>query len=276
MEQFGPFVHIGIIIALSAIILALGALVMRSMQIDLSRPTRRSSVKGSLLAGALNLAILVITFTLFRKLDGKSPGMMGFRFNDVDLAFSVTILLVTHLLAYLMIRREIGERKEREEKERESKPHGPFPLFLLVAAIFLGAWQEEVVYRGYLFAHLLPYGLGLTLALSVILFTAIHFVTGNVSFWKIINWVLGGIILALVYLFSGSIWVATAAHFARNLANLLLLLDAPGFSLVLLKRPISDPARTLYYAILSAATVGLVLLFYGTGGGLSLLGPFPH
>jgi membrane protease YdiL (CAAX protease family) len=267
LEQLGPLARIAIVIFASIFLCSIGALTMRRFKIDPFLPTRRSSVKGSLIAGTLNLVILVTTFVLFRKLDGKSPRAMGFRFDDRDIIYSLVVLGVAHLVSFLIARRHAAGTTVTEPARKHA---GIFPFLFITATLFLGAWQEEVVFRGYLFANLAGHGALTALAISTVLFTLVHFVAQRPSLWKGIDRALGGIVLGVVYLLSGSIWVATLTHFAGNLANVALLLGPSGFSLLPAERPVAPRTRSAYYLLLSIVVVALAALFYGTGPQLPL------
>lgn len=92
--------------------------------------------------------------------------------------------------------------------------------YIAVSALALGVWVpfvEEVFFRGFLFAGLTArYGLYVGVAASAALFALVHF-----SLAAIIPIFVTGILFALVYHTTRSIWIPIAAHSAQNLLALL-------------------------------------------------------
>ena len=89
-----------------------------------------------------------------------------------------------------------------------------------LTALALGAWVpfvEEVFFRGFLFAGLAArYGLYVGVAVSAALFALVHF-----SLATIIPIFVTGVLFALVYHTTKSIWIPMAAHSAQNILALL-------------------------------------------------------
>ncbi len=92
--------------------------------------------------------------------------------------------------------------------------------YILLTALALGVWVpfvEEVFFRGFLFAGLtVRYGLLVGVVSSAALFALVHF-----SVATIIPIFVTGVLFALVYHATGSIWIPMAAHSAQNLLALL-------------------------------------------------------
>ncbi len=91
---------------------------------------------------------------------------------------------------------------------------------MLASVLALGVWVpfvEEVFFRGFLFAGIAArYGLYVGIAASAFLFAVVHF-----SLATIIPIFVTGILFALVYHVTRSIWIPIAAHSAQNLLALL-------------------------------------------------------
>ena len=47
---------------------------------------------------------------------------------------------------------------------------------------------------------------------STVLFTAVHLLTNRVSSYQVASWAIGGLVLVMAYLVSGSIWVPVVLH----------------------------------------------------------------
>ena len=97
---------------------------------------------------------------------------------------------------------------------------------ILVSVFALAVWVpfvEEIFFRGFLFAGLAArYGLYAGLAASAAIFALIHF-----SLATILPIFVTGILLAVVYHRTGSIWIPAAAHSAQNLLALLAVRFVP-------------------------------------------------
>ncbi len=89
-----------------------------------------------------------------------------------------------------------------------------------LTTLALGAWVpfvEEVFFRGFLFAGLAArYGLYVGVAVSAALFALVHF-----SLATIIPIFVTGVLFALVYHTTRSIWIPIAAHSAQNILALM-------------------------------------------------------
>ena len=92
--------------------------------------------------------------------------------------------------------------------------------YIALTALALGVWVpfvEEVFFRGFLFAGLAArYGLYVGVTASAALFALVHF-----SVATIIPIFVTGVLFALVYHITRSIWIPMAAHSAQNLLALL-------------------------------------------------------
>ena len=92
--------------------------------------------------------------------------------------------------------------------------------YILISALALGGWVpfvEEVFFRGFLFAGLAArYGLYVGAVASAALFALVHF-----SLAAMLPIFVTGILFALVYHRTRSLWIPIAAHSAQNLLALL-------------------------------------------------------
>jgi len=242
----------------------LALLAMRSVGYDQKTGKVSSLSVAPLLVGMLmNLLILAGVFAIYAFVAGRPLAEMGFQFKENDMAFSGLIFLFTGLLAYLTIRRQhITDAKISKGTLGSGKTNQPGLQAMLVITLFAAALQEEVLYRGMLLTLLRPFSLLTALLVSSLLFTLIHFVTSKISWRQAVNWFVAGVTLFVVYLLSGSVWVATMVHLARNLANSFILTDTPGISFVKLKTPLSENGKLIYYSVLSSIVILLALFWY--------------
>ncbi len=92
-------------------------------------------------------------------------------------------------------------------------------LALLLVAAGLGPLAEELLFRGLLYGWMRRHlGVLASASLSALLFAAVHAIP-----WLIPSFFAIGVVLALLYERSGSLWPAVVAHGSYNAINLLLL-----------------------------------------------------
>lgn len=147
--------------------------------------------------------------------------------------------------------------------------HSASVLVLLAA----GAALEEVVFRGYPFQRLVESvgAWGAIIALSV-LFGAVHLGnpnSGGVLSWGFFNTIAVGVLLALAYLRTGSLWMPIGFHFAWNFAlGFVYGLPVSGMNIfsTMVRTKASGPALLTggAYGIESSLT-GAVVIVLGTG-----------
>ena len=93
----------------------------------------------------------------------------------------------------------------------------------LAVVVLLGlaaaAMAEEVMFRGYPFQRLVE-GMGAAgaIVVSSTFFGLVHARNPSASFWSVLNTVLFGVLLAIAYLRSRSLWLPWGMHFGWNAA----------------------------------------------------------
>lgn len=96
-------------------------------------------------------------------------------------------------------------------------PSGPVERALLVLGLFVGAFTQELVFRGYLIPRLRQLGTGLVPAVLVssTLFASIHFYQGG---WSTGSHLVKGLLFGGLFLLAGSrLWPVVIAHALLNL-----------------------------------------------------------
>lgn len=141
-------------------------------------------------------------------------------------------------------------------KKDENLAKTLFAFFVLIIA----ALQEEILFRGYLSVLLIRYGFFFALIVSTIIFTAWHFITNKANIFQVIDWFVGGALLFYIYHGTGSIWVATAVHFSRNFANVIIFDIAGTSSLLKLKSPVRPHFKSMY-TIIASLLIFIAYLF---------------
>lgn len=111
------------------------------------------------------------------------------------------------------------------------------------AAIFtLAAFAEEVLFRGYAFQVLVRTGgAAFAAAFSAALFALAHAFNPAIGTFALINIFLAGILLAVAYLKTLSLWFATAVHMGWNWA-MATLFDLPVSGIQEFDTPLYEPA----------------------------------
>ena len=93
----------------------------------------------------------------------------------------------------------------------------PYQMVLLMfSGAVIPAFAEELLFRGVLVTHLKPYGKGVAVLASALLFGAMHM---NLS--QLLYATAAGVVLGVVYVTTNSLWLCILIHFANNLFNLV-------------------------------------------------------
>lgn len=125
------------------------------------------------------------------------------------------------LVLSILVQRLVGSPLENPQEAvlaADNMSAGSFLALLLVAA-GLGPLAEELLFRGLVYAWIRRYlGVLPSAGLSALLFASVHAIP-----WLIPSFFAIGMVLALLYERSGSLWPAVAAHGTYNAINLVLL-----------------------------------------------------
>ena len=106
-------------------------------------------------------------------------------------------------------------------------------VLVALGVLLSGALAEELMFRGYPFQRLVE-GIGATGAIVVfsVLFGVVHLSNPGASLWGLINTVGIGVLLAIAYLRTRTLWLPWGIHFAWNAAlGLFLGLPVSGLRL---------------------------------------------
>lgn len=85
-----------------------------------------------------------------------------------------------------------------------------------IVVLLIVAVQEEVLFRGYITLNLISYDPVVIIAVSTILFTAVHFLTNKVNIYQIMAWLLAGAVFSYSYLVTKSIWIPNHSSFCNR------------------------------------------------------------
>ncbi|CAN5844704.1 hypothetical protein BH23GEM6_BH23GEM6_14840 [soil metagenome] len=186
-------------------------------------------------AAALAAGLIVIS-----RLEGRDPGALGFplhwsAFREVGGGMAFGALLIALAVALLLI-----------TGSAYFVPDGGTPseylavLFRTLIFFWIAAAWEELIFRGYPFQALVD-GVGVwpAVLVSSLLFAALHGWNPNITWLALANIFLAGILLALAYLRTRSLWFATALHVGWNWA-MASLFDFPVSGLTGFETPLYD------------------------------------
>jgi uncharacterized protein len=192
---------------------------------------------GILFSAAAALAAGLIMLT---RLEGRPPGALGFAWHraavgEVWWGLAFGALLIAVAVALLVVSRSAYFVSDEGT-------WGEYGLVLLSTFFFFtiaAAW-EELIFRGYPFQVLVD-GIGAwpAIVISSGLFAGLHGWNPNISWLALANIFLAGILLALAYLRTRSLWFATALHVGWNWA-MASLFDFPVSGLTGFETPLYD------------------------------------
>ena len=95
---------------------------------------------------------------------------------------------------------------------------------IIILLMLFGAAMEELVFRGILFQALLErFGVVVSVTVGSIIFGLIHVVNESFTFFALINIILGGVLLSMMYIRTRSLWLPISFHFFWNLGQATIL-----------------------------------------------------
>lgn len=97
-----------------------------------------------------------------------------------------------------------------------SSDRGYMVVLVFVMIVIVPPFCEELLFRGLVLGNLLPYGKGIAIVGSALLFAAMH-----QNFSQFLYTAVAGILLGLLYTQSRSIWPSTVVHMLNNLLSFL-------------------------------------------------------
>ncbi len=102
-----------------------------------------------------------------------------------------------------------------------SRGNGYMVVLVFVMLVIVPPFCEELLFRGLVLGNLLPYGKGVAVVGSALLFAAMH-----QSFSQFLYTAVAGILLGVLYVHSRSIWPSTLVHMLNNLLAFAQLIIA--------------------------------------------------
>lgn len=246
------------------LIVAVGtAVLVKKSDGNLKEMAGRTSNTVLLLGGAANLIILILTLLLVVGLDKKPLSALGLTFSGQDALFALAGAASTALLAIVFARwRQRGQTQDTTQPPAANTA-GTRQLIIGSVVLLVVAVQEEFLYRGYITLNLAQLNPIWILVITTVIFVLIHFLTNRVGKYQIVSWTVSGLVLAGVYLVSGSIWVAIILHLATDLTNVLVFhITGQPMGTAVPTLPVKD--RAVYRVVYGVVIVALLAGCYQT------------
>ena len=261
-----PWIHILIAYAIY-ILFALGSSVaIAKLAGDMREMSNRNSARVLLLGTAANLLILVGLLALLLMLDKRPVSGFGTGFGRADVlaAFGGAVAIFLSAVGFVGVLHSIGSIESVAIVRPVASRSAATSLALGLMLLFAVSLQEEVLNRGYVTLNLHTYGPLAIILISTTLFTSIHFLTNHGGFPQIVSWVIGGLVLVLSYLLSGSLWVPVILHFATDAANVLTFNITGNGSAIITSPPVSQSQRAVFRLIYGVVVAAILFAIYGT------------
>jgi membrane protease YdiL (CAAX protease family) len=264
----GLHVALGVASYLGFAILALVG--VRRVGADLKDVGARTSPAVLGIGALANLGALLSVAVLLVVVDGKPVGALGLGLAPRDLATALVLAAATFGLGalFVRVRRQVrgwglGPDVPAPNPPAGAGGGGSGTVALGVGVLALVALQEEVLYRGYVSLNLAPFGWPVVVVLGTAVFVLVHFLTNRAGPAQLASWTASGLVLAVAYLVSGSIWVAVIVHLAIDLSNVAVF-DITGRSATADRRaPLSDRDRATFRVGYGVLAVLVLLAVYG-------------
>lgn len=148
---------------------------------------------------------------------GLVPEYFGWRWLVLGLGLAGTVFMIWQMTTVMRSSGELEKLRAQMGDLRALAPRSPgeFRVFSLVAVT--AGICEEILYRGVLMAVLVPaIGLWPTVGLTSVIFGLGHIYQGLKG---IVKTTLVGLVMALLTVFSGSLWVAILLHVVVDLTS---------------------------------------------------------
>lgn len=116
-----------------------------------------------------------------------------------------------------------------EEIQYEKMLFDPLEIILSTALFLLIAIGEETVFRGYILKNLLiSFNKYVALAISAILFTALHLINPHINLMAAISLFCAGLLCGIAFIYTKNLWFPIALHFSWNLFQTLMGFNVSG------------------------------------------------
>ena len=172
------------------------------------------------------LAALPVTWRLGGWLAGLDRADFGLRPGGARRALVVGLVLgLGAILVPTLVGRAMGWVVPADAPAGATSSLAALPgMAFVLPALLVMAFGEELLVRGFLLRYWQPVvGVPGAILLSSIAFALMHASNPGISAWGLLGILIAGVMLAVAFVASGSLWFATGIHLGWNAATSLVL-----------------------------------------------------
>jgi len=260
-----PWIRIVTAVAVYIVFALLASVISSKLNLNLREIKSRTSWAILLVGAIANMGILVIISLLLKYWDNRPLADLGLRFTTFDFLYIVLGVGIIVIAAIILIM--LWRHSETLELQIEKPVKNRSELLNMLGGIgvlSIVAIQEEVLFRGYITLNLFHLSPIIVIVASTVLFTLIHLITNTRNAYQLLSWIIGGALLAYVYLITGSIWIPILLHFTIDLNNMLIFNIAGRFSFLKLSPSLTKNQLVIHKIVLSTLLLTVLITFYGS------------
>jgi len=171
---------------------------------------------ASMISYILSFVVPSLIFILMMRKHERVKPRFAFRMQWRDLALLPFVLLITFTFSFLnnLITGGIWISSLVEDAQTME----PYAMILMVISVaVIPALVEELLFRGCILQALLPYGQGVAILTSSVLFGLMH-----QNPLQLLYTTVCGLVLGYAYVRTRSIWCSVLMHFVNNLFSVLM------------------------------------------------------
>ncbi|MFA7325325.1 MAG: CPBP family intramembrane glutamic endopeptidase [Candidatus Kapaibacterium sp.] len=171
----------------------------------------------------LAITLTVVSISILAMRAGSSFNAFGLQFDKfafIDIFKGLLIVIVMNIIFIL-----IGLLMGYEYKIHENFYTYDYKTLLFFSFyLFIMAYLEEILFRGILFQTIRErFGDIIAIVLLSIFFSFAHYLNPNISTMGLMNIIIAGVMLSVLYITTESLWLPISVHFFWNLNQQLLL-----------------------------------------------------
>lgn len=179
---------------------------------------------GTLLNSLLFIILLTATSIFILALragsDYKAFGLQLDKFALSDFGKGLLIVLIMNLI-FVLLGILFGYSFELNKNFADYDLN---VFYFNFAYIFVMAFSEEILFRGLIFQSIRErFGDVVAIVVLSLFFSLAHFMNPNISIMGLINIIIAGVALSVLYITTESLWLPISVHFFWNLNQQLLL-----------------------------------------------------
>ncbi len=205
-----------VVLIIVPFVVFIGVAQMMAMMVLGIKLSERNFVPNTFQNTVLALSMLLATIAvvaMFREwVDRESFRSLGFKLKNAGKELAIGTLLgivmITAGFVLLVSMKEIAWTGTNPD----------LSSLLLSVVLFLAvAFNEELIFRGYILSNLMcSMNRYVALAVTSLLFSLVHLGNDSFSWFSFLTILLAGLLLGLPYIYTKSLWLPVALHFSWN------------------------------------------------------------